>query len=159
MLYLVQALTADELPESPRLWLITQGTQVVQGSNSPVSFTQAPVWGFGRCINHEFSELACTRIDLPVAPQRGEFGLVAEELLNNSREFDVALRDGRRYVARLKRCHGPGRARAILPVRAEAIGNGVAATAEVDEAGVQFHSGATYLITGGLGAIGLTVAA
>ena len=138
VLYLVQALTADEPAESPRLWLITQGTQVVQGSNSPVSFTQAPVWGFGRCINHEYPELACTRIDLPVAPQRGEFGLVADELLNNTGEFDVALRDGRRYVARLQR---------------------VATTAELGEAGVQFHSEATYLITGGLGAIGLTVAA
>ena len=159
VLYLVQALCADEQAQPPRLWLITQGAQVVPGSNSPVSFAQAPVWGLGRCINQEYPELACTRIDLPVAPQRGELRLVAKELLNNSREFDVALRDGRRYIARLQRCHGAGHNRATLPVRAEEAGDGVAATAEFDEENVHFHSEATYLITGGLGAIGLTIAA
>jgi acyl transferase domain-containing protein/acyl carrier protein len=162
VLYLVQALTSDQLSKCPRLWLITRGVQVVHGVGSPVSFTQAPVWGLGRCINHEHPELACTRIDLPGAPQRLDIGLVAEELLNDGPDLDVALRDGRRYVARLQHCNGPARRRATLPVRAEAFGDGACASvsvaAAVDEAHIEFESAATYLITGGLGAIGLTVA-
>lgn len=136
VVHLIQALTMSGWAESPRLWLVTRGAQPAGDESTPLSVAQAPVWGLGRSIDHEHPELHATGVDLSAdgGPEelRGLFG----EIWSDNRETDVALRGQRRYVARLE------------PYRASAEQPGEFA----------LHEQATYLVTGGLGAVGGKVA-
>ncbi len=139
VVHLVQALARAGWSVSPRLWLVTRGAQVTETDTEPVSIAQAPVWGMTRTIDHEHPELGCTCVDLSPgsapheAPQEVE--ALFQEVWADSRDGDVALRGGHRYVERLTRYDGP----------------------EPSETPA-FKADATYLVTGGLGAIGLVVA-
>jgi acyl transferase domain-containing protein/D-arabinose 1-dehydrogenase-like Zn-dependent alcohol dehydrogenase/acyl carrier protein len=136
-LHLVQALAQAGWRDAPRLFLVTRGAQAaIDGEET--AMMQASLWGLGRTIALEHPELACTRIDLgrEAAPDAtAEIQTLSRELLANSREDQIAFRGGQRYVARLAR---PG-------VSSQALPDGLAADA-------------TYLITGGLGGVGFTVA-
>ncbi|HXS85984.1 MAG TPA: SDR family NAD(P)-dependent oxidoreductase [Mycobacterium sp.] len=101
VLHLVQALTATSQQHSPRLWLVTQGTQPVAADTDVVSLAQAPLWGMGRSIAHEHPELRCSRVDLPIHPQPDDVAALVEELLADAGDTDVAFRGARRHVARL----------------------------------------------------------
>ncbi|MGH7735956.1 MAG: SDR family oxidoreductase, partial [Gemmatimonadales bacterium] len=105
----------------------------------PVSIAQAPVWGMGRTIGHEHPELRCTRVDLSAGGGPEELRALFHEVWADDRELDVALRDHRRYVARLTRYDE------VEP-------------AETRAGSSAFRADATYLITGGLGALGRVVA-
>jgi acyl transferase domain-containing protein/acyl-CoA synthetase (AMP-forming)/AMP-acid ligase II/acyl carrier protein len=144
-LHLVQALAQADWSAPPRLWLATRGAQVTEPSENeaePVSIAQAPVWGMGRTIDHEHPELHCTCVDLSAGggPEElpEELEALSRELWADDREGEVALRDSRRYVARLTRYDEaePAETPAFKAFKAEA----------------------TYLITGGLGALGRVVA-
>jgi phthiocerol/phenolphthiocerol synthesis type-I polyketide synthase C len=97
VLHIVQALTASR--QSPRLWLVTEGSQPVDGD--VVSVAQAPLWGMGRSIDHEHPELRCSRVDLPANGQPADVAALVEELLADTSDTDVAFRGGLRYVAGL----------------------------------------------------------
>jgi acyl transferase domain-containing protein/acyl-CoA synthetase (AMP-forming)/AMP-acid ligase II/acyl carrier protein len=135
VLHLVQALARAGWSDPPRLWLVTRGAQVTDTDAEPVSIAQAPVWGMGRTIGHEHPELRCTCVDLSAGGGPEELRALLQEVWADNREVDVALRGSRRYVARLTRCEE------VEPADTPAC------TAE-----------ATYLITGGLGALGCAVA-
>ena len=144
-LHLVQALAQADWSAPPRLWLVTRGAQVTETSETeaePVSIAQAPVWGMGRTIDHEHPELHCTCVDLSAGggPEEvpEELEALSRELWADDREGEVALRGSRRYVARLTRYDEaePAETPAFKAFKAEA----------------------TYLITGGLGALGRVVA-
>ncbi len=139
-LCLVQALAAlpaDHAP--PRLCLATRGTQPVAGSEIyPVG---AMLWGMGKVIALEHPEWRCIRIDLdPSDTDEVSARAVCSELLSSPAgpaeplEDQLAFRQGIRHTARLTR-YAP-RDRKPLPVRPDR----------------------TYLITGGLGGLGLLTA-
>ena len=107
-LHLVQAVTLAGWPDAPRLWLVTRGAQAVGTELGPVSIAQAPLWGMGRSIDHEHPELRCTRVDLSAGEDQDEIQALFRELCAESPEADVALRGGRRYVARIERYQGAG---------------------------------------------------
>ncbi|MGH3958724.1 SDR family NAD(P)-dependent oxidoreductase [Mycobacterium sp.] len=138
VLHLVQALALAGWPDPPRLWLVTRGAQVTGTPDTdaePVSIAQAPVWGMGRTVDHEQPELRCTRVDLSTGGGPEELRALFEEVWADDRAVDVALRGSRRYVARLARYDE------VEPVQTPV-----------------FTADATYLITGGLGAVGRVVA-
>jgi acyl transferase domain-containing protein/acyl-CoA synthetase (AMP-forming)/AMP-acid ligase II/acyl carrier protein len=138
VLHLVQALGRAGWPDPPRLWLVTRGAQVTDTPDNqaqPVSIAQAPVWGMGRTVDHEYPELRCTRVDLSTGGGPEELRALFEEVWADNRAVDVVLRGSRRYVARLTRYD------AVEPAERPA-----------------FTADATYLITGGLGAVGRVVA-
>ncbi|WP_102418906.1 type I polyketide synthase [Mycobacterium sp. 4858] len=142
VLHLVQAISLAGWPASPRLWLVTRGAQMTASSVAeagPVAIAQAPVWGMARTIDHEDPELRCTCVDLSFGGGQEEASLETQALFQevwaDDREVEVALRGSRRYVARLARYD----------------------QAEPTEA-CAFKADASYLITGGLGALGLVVA-
>jgi acyl transferase domain-containing protein/acyl-CoA synthetase (AMP-forming)/AMP-acid ligase II/acyl carrier protein len=140
-LHLVQALALAGWSDPPRLWLVTRGAQVTETSETaaePVSIAQAPVWGMGRTIDHEHPELHCTLVDLSAGGGPEELEALFREVWLDDREHEVALRGRRRYVARLTSCDE-------------------AQSAETP-ALKTFKADATYLVTGGLGALGLVVA-
>jgi acyl transferase domain-containing protein len=136
VLHMIHALTRDatEVP-AVRLWLLTRGVHDVAGFAAPVAVEHAPLWGLGRVAAHEHPELRTTLVDLDPAAGPEAARWLAAELRADDPETQVAVRGGRRHVARLVRRTVPRAAPADL-VRGDA----------------------TYLVTGGTGALGLLVA-
>jgi acyl transferase domain-containing protein/acyl-CoA synthetase (AMP-forming)/AMP-acid ligase II/acyl carrier protein len=132
LLHLVQALTANGT--SPRVWAVTRGGQAVADSDA-VHVAQAPVWGLGRVLAHEHPELQITLVDLDPSPASGDLADLVTALAVDSDENQLALRGGKLHAARL--------------TAAPEIGHSHAPELRAD---------ATYLITGGLGGLGLQVA-
>jgi acyl transferase domain-containing protein/acyl-CoA synthetase (AMP-forming)/AMP-acid ligase II/aryl carrier-like protein len=100
-LYLTQALINAELPQPPRLWLVTRGAQIIESNDRPLSaLGQSPLWGLGRTIALEHPELHCTQIDLD--PNLTNVPELVDEILNNDEyENQIAFHQGDRFVARL----------------------------------------------------------
>ena len=88
------------------------------------------MWGFGATLAHEMPELRPTLVDLDLQSDAGLF----EEVVSAAGEDRIALRGARRLLPRLVR-HRPNRAEPI--------------TLRADR---------SYLLTGGLGGLGLVVA-
>jgi acyl transferase domain-containing protein/acyl carrier protein len=129
LLHLVQAL--GRARASAPLWVVTQMSQAVAASEI-VQPAQAPLWGLARTVRLERLEFRCTAVDLDARADNVDH-LVAEMLCPG--EAQVAYRNGTRYVARLVRVEDePG---PPVPM--------------IRETGC-------YLITGGLGVLGIQIA-
>ncbi len=136
LLYLVQIL-ARRMAGIPRLWLVTRGAQQVK-PDEPLAIEQAPIWGLGKVISFELPEFKCVRIDLDPQHQDAEtIPLLVKELSTDGREDQIAYRDGVRFVHRL------------LPFTLNTLWNTPA---------MIFKPDSTYLITGGLGGLGIKTA-
>jgi len=132
VLALVQALIRRNW--EGRLWLVTRGVQRVLESDA-IEPAQSPVWGMGKVIGMEQPRLWGGLLDLPPAADAASIaGALITACTAADAEDQVALRDGHRWVARLVRDERP----ALAPLKVEEDG--------------------AYLITGGLGAIGLQAA-
>jgi acyl transferase domain-containing protein/NAD(P)-dependent dehydrogenase (short-subunit alcohol dehydrogenase family) len=105
VVHLVQALTTTGWRDMPRLSLITRGAQSIAQDDVPCAPEQATLWGLGRTIAMEHSELACTCIDLD--SNSTNVAATAEalcaEIQSADREDQIVLRSGTRYVPRLTR--------------------------------------------------------
>jgi acyl transferase domain-containing protein/acyl carrier protein len=103
-LHLVQALGHAGL--TPRLWLVTRGGQAVNAVES-VHVSQAPLWGLGRTLALERHELHGVCVDLdPEGDVEADAAALMVELCAPDGEDQIALRAGRRQVARLVRYRG-----------------------------------------------------
>lgn len=145
---LMQALSAEQT-WAPKVWLVTSGGQSVGAQDDRCNVGQAPLWGLGRVIGHqEFAALWGGLCDLDPSGSAAEQGrlLVGEiagglgnvggsEIAESAAEDQVALRGSERYVARLVESDG---LTPPFPARMRDSGS--------------------YLVTGGLGALGLLVA-
>ncbi len=165
VLLLTQALGKINMASKPRLWLITRGAQpasllipplrgargVSLGTeespelkkSAPIDNTplkggiapvQAPLWGFGRVLALEHPELWGGMLDLDLHSNETEAAQIYIELHDSEGEDQIALRHDQRYVARLVHSNG------------------------IEAKPITIHSDASYLITGGLGSLGLRVA-
>ena len=135
-LHTVQAIVGMGYRDAPRLWLVTRGAQAV--GDGPVAVEQAPLLGLARVIAMEHPELRCARVDLDPRRPAGEAELLAAELGGDEVEHEVAWRGAVRQVARLVRRAPIGRVDGVRRWGPRATGS--------------------YLITGGLGGLGLGVA-
>src|ERR1019366_5995078 len=70
IIYLVQTLLEVGWQKQPKLWLVTQGAQAVNGNANQITLAQAPLWGLGRVIDLEYPELLGSLIDLDPAITR-----------------------------------------------------------------------------------------
>jgi acyl transferase domain-containing protein/acyl carrier protein len=135
VLHLVQALNSVKVSQLPRLWLISQNAQPVEYQLNSLAVAQAPLWGLGRVIATEHPELWGGLLDLtPDNPEEAAANCL-EELLQSDGETEVAFRQGKRYVPRL-----------VHSKKATTIKT------------LNLRSDGTYLITGGLGGLGLKIA-
>ncbi|MCZ4351948.1 SDR family NAD(P)-dependent oxidoreductase [Roseovarius aestuarii] len=114
------------------VWIVTRAGQSVL-SGEAADPDQAALWGLGRVALLEHPEIGGGLLDLP--PNAVEGADLVQALYANDGEDQIALRGGRRFGPRLARW----RARDPLP-RPE------------------ISADATYLITGGLGGIGVQLA-
>ena len=136
-LSLVQALVKAEFSSPPRLWLVTQGAQPVPETAAIIpGVVQSSVWGLAKVISLEHPELNCVRIDLdPQETLEHQAWELFSEIWSEDHEDQVALRGKTRYVPRL-----------------------VSNRQAQPEVSLSFRDDGSYLITGGLGGIGLLVA-
>jgi myxalamid-type polyketide synthase MxaC len=137
LLHLVQALTKAGPEARLRTWVVTRGAQAVEGFARSISLAQTPLWGLGRAIDLERPEIWGGMIDLDPGddPSLSADRLI-EEITRPDGEDQIALRGERRLAARLERTRS-------RDIKADAP--------KLDAQG-------TYLITGGLGRLGLKVA-
>lgn len=127
---LSQAVALMDHNTRPTLWVVTYGTQPLEGDvTDPAA---GALWGLGRVLALEYPDWWGGLIDLD--PNMPDVQPVLQELFASDGEDQVAYRAGQRYVARVV----PAR-----PTRPETI---------------QFNPDASYLITGGLGGLGLNIA-
>ena len=166
VLHLVQALAESDRAKRPRIWLVTRGAQVVApaaagssasstaenvdgaGSSgfegsfdddpSTVALEQAPLWGLGRVLATEHPELWGGLIDLGAWAGPAEAALLLRAIEAADGEDQVALRSGRRFGLRLEKDGGDRNSQTLAPPA--------------------FRADGSYLITGGLGGLGLAVA-
>ncbi len=102
-LALVQALAHAAWRDAPRLWLVTREAQAVAPDDRCAGVAQAPLWGLGSVIVHEFPALRCTRLDLDLHGGADPLAGLCAELLADSADDQIALRPAGRFVARLTR--------------------------------------------------------
>ncbi|WP_205370060.1 type I polyketide synthase [Thermoleptolyngbya sp. PKUAC-SCTB121] len=100
VLHLVQALNAVQKSPTPRLWIVTAGTQAIAPSDPPTHVPAAALWGLGRSLRQEQPDLRCTCIDLDVVDPDPAKTLLAA-LHQTDAEDQIAYRQGTRYGARL----------------------------------------------------------
>lgn len=145
-LQLIQALSSASADNLSGLWLATCHAQQVASEASPHGLLQSQLWGLQRTLTLEHPELACRIIDLDTGHKVQQVEQLLQECarqpLNiNKRELQIAYRDGQRYLARL------------------------VAQQDIQQPRPQTNTGsviaidpdANYLITGGLGGLGLEV--
>lgn len=133
VLDLVKTLAGREPARSTRIWIVTRGAQRTGREAEPLAPSHAPLWGLGRVLALEHPALWGGLIDLG-EPSEDDATRLLAEIYGRDDEDQIALRDGRRYVARLVRALSPK----TEPIR--------------------LRSDASYLVTGGLGGLGLLVA-
>lgn len=146
--HFLQSLLSDdsEVFSSSRLWLVTEGAQAITTKPVDMAPNQSTLWGLGRAIATEHPEHWGGLVDL----EPGEIsdsharslvtliqGQTKTNQLRKQREDQIVIREGQPYVARFQALSQKLTLLAPSP---------------------QFSSEGTYIITGGLGGLGLQVA-
>ncbi|OJJ26222.1 hypothetical protein BI308_07420 [Roseofilum reptotaenium AO1-A] len=132
VLHLVQAMEKHWNSSSPQLWLMTQGSQSILPSEE-VAIAQTPLWGLGKVLSLEHPQLWGGLIDLDRQSSTSEAEILLQVLEEEAEEDQLAIRNGEIYVARLER--------QLL----------------AESKPVSLSEEGSYLITGGTGALGLSV--
>jgi acyl transferase domain-containing protein/acyl-CoA synthetase (AMP-forming)/AMP-acid ligase II/acyl carrier protein/GNAT superfamily N-acetyltransferase len=132
---LAQILARLNLAKVPRLWFVTSGSQPVGEKLQAAGLPQSGLWGFGGVVVNEHPRLRCTRVDLSQTPTAPEIAGLYAELHSDDAENQIALRGQNRYVLRFSHSN----LSAQPPTQPEVL----------------FSPNVTYLVTGGLGGLGL----
>lgn len=112
LINLLQGFT--DLLEDAALTLITQSSQYVDADDHVIPL-QAPLWGLGRVIANEYSDLTCKLVD--IAGHKADiFGAatakaILAEINHQDRDGEVILRGSRRLASRLRAVTPPASAK------------------------------------------------
>ena len=133
--HMVQA-AAKACASRPTVWVVTRRAVAADAPSfsESLAIAQAPVWGLGRTAALEYPELWGGLIDVSHEDAPAAAEVLAQELMSEGGEDQIAITESGRYVARLVRR------------RSRPIGS------------VTLAGEATYLVTGGVGALGLSAA-
>ncbi|MDJ0754430.1 MAG: type I polyketide synthase [Ardenticatenaceae bacterium] len=134
LLKIVGELSQSAQEPAPRLAVVTMEGRHVRGDEGISTVVQAPLWGMSRVAGLEHPEWGVMSIDL-AQDEESAWGAQVRSALSEAmvREGEVAYRSGERYLPRLQPANPAG-------------------------AWVSIRSDGSYLISGGLGALGLRVA-
>ncbi|NVI97743.1 type I polyketide synthase [Myxococcus sp. AM009] len=127
LLALIQRLMSGAVPALPRLVLLTRGAQRCEGPVAQAA--QAPLWGLMRVLRSELHEASTRVIDLDPASAGTDGDTLVKALGVN--EPEVVIRGGRLFAGRLRR-----------------------ATLQDHARPPAVREDRSYLLTGGLGALG-----
>ncbi|MCP4653959.1 MAG: SDR family NAD(P)-dependent oxidoreductase, partial [bacterium] len=135
LLHLARALSREDVTSPLRLEVVTNHLHAVLG-DEPIEPAKATLAAPCKVLPQECPRLTCRTIDVDPHAEDPGGRLLAELLAASAAELEVAWRRGRRFV------------RSFEPVRLESP----------DEASTALRQGGVYLITGGLGGVGLELA-
>ncbi len=144
LLYLAQALGRRNVTDQLRLWVVSTNLQEVTGEEL-LCPEKATLLGPCQVISQECPNIACHSLDLIIPDSRRPTGLIDEILIdrlitefsaNISADRTIAYRGNHRWVLNYELAPADGFSRGLSRLR----------------------QGGVYLITGGLGKIGLTIA-
>ncbi|MEH1895040.1 MAG: SDR family NAD(P)-dependent oxidoreductase [Nostoc sp.] len=136
LLFLVQALAKVQGDRnSVQLLFISSHIQSIS-SDDPIAYEKSAVLGLLKTIPQELPSFNCRHIDLPFAEVETNGAYILQEMQISSKEREVAYRNKQRFVPRLEK---------VELVREP-------------KSSITFKQGGTYLITGGLGGIGIEIA-
>jgi phthiocerol/phenolphthiocerol synthesis type-I polyketide synthase C len=132
----LQEMVRTEQFSETRLWLVTRDVLAVPKGEGKPAVAQSPLWGLGRTIAQEHPSIWGGLIDLETIASAAESAALLWGVLQNPEgENQIALRKNARYVGRLIRKAKPG----------------------ASSSAPRWRPDASYLITGGLGELGLLV--
>ncbi len=114
------------------LFVITSGTQFIS-ENDTLVYEKFGITGFLKCVSLELSWLHCHYIDLEIDAVENNIQWILKEMRNPKRDVEVAYRNGNRWVPFLQPIEIEGAADREFPLK----------------------QGGIYLVTGGLGGIGV----
>jgi acyl transferase domain-containing protein/acyl carrier protein len=127
----IEALAAFAQDGKGRAYLVTCGAQAVKGEQALSARWQAPLWGVGRVFALEHSGRWGGLVDLsPTDDADAQAETLAAALYARDGEDQVAIRQGRRFAARITRAEPPPPPKPVV------------------------RKGVTYLVTGGFGGVG-----
>ncbi len=86
----------------PPIWLVTAGAQPVNAEDPLANVVQSGLWGLGRVLATEFPGTRCHLADLSAACDPLEIALLADCLVNNDPEDEVAFRGGTCFAGRVE---------------------------------------------------------
>lgn len=122
---------------NPAFWIVTRGANSVGTVRNVPGIAQSPLWGLGRVIAEELPQLWGGLIDVdPDYSHTATADVLWAELQSPDSERQISYREDRRFAARL------------VPRRSH---SGVTHP-------LRFKADASYLVTGGLGDLGLQLA-
>lgn len=133
---LVQQLKTMEQVIDTSLWLVTGGVQSIVEFNTDRGLLQSPLWGLGQSLLLEQGDLLRSIIDINKQDPSQSAKNIYSEICLDSEETQIAYNQGQRYVARI--------------IKATKIAESTTKTLVINDQ-------AYYLITGGLGVLGLEI--
>ncbi len=128
---LAQGLEALSGQAQARCWFVTRGALSIDSGQESVNVSQAPVWGAAKVFSVELPQYWGGLVDLDCEASENQVKILLAELVDAKGEDQLAFRNGARYAARLARTSRP------------------------EAAALSIHADASYLITGGLGGLGI----
>lgn len=136
LLFLVQALAKIQgFDYSVQLLFISSHIHSIS-STDPIAYEKSTVLGFLKTIPQELPKLNCRHIDLPFTQVEINGAYILQELQTSSKEPEVAYRNGQRLVPRLEKVDWASEPKSSIFLKPQG----------------------TYLISGGLGGIGIQIA-
>jgi len=136
LLFLVQQLERFQGSDTPvRLQVIASYSQATSTKEN-IACERSPIIGVVKTIPQELTWLDCRHLDLPVQESEVNAAHILQELQVIQKEQEVVYRNGQRLVSQLEK----------VDLRQE------------EKQEVPFKEGGMYLITGGLGGIGVGIA-
>ena len=136
VLNLIQSLI-NHVTITPSLFLVTKGSQTFNKKTELSELLQSSLWGMGRVISIEHPEFKCKMIDLDTTDS-SVYEELLDEIKSESDEDQVVFKDEQRYVLRLKKNEIKKDDKILTNLKLKSSG--------------------CYLITGGIGGIGLFIA-
>jgi acyl-CoA synthetase (AMP-forming)/AMP-acid ligase II/NAD(P)-dependent dehydrogenase (short-subunit alcohol dehydrogenase family)/acyl carrier protein len=135
LLFLVQALVQIDNQSPIKLQVVSSHTQAVL-DNDAIAYEKGTISGLLKAIPQENPLIESKHIDLTTIEHSTNKNSVLAELNNNDNDREIAYRQGKRWIRYLQRINFSEQKKQELP----------------------FKHGGTYLLTGGLGGIGVEIA-
>ncbi|NET47044.1 non-ribosomal peptide synthetase, partial [Okeania sp. SIO2B3] len=135
LLFLLQTFGSQSKDNPVRLLYVASQSQSLNPKEA-IAYQKATVPGLLKTIPQENPHWHCRHLDVPQESLEVNSVLILEELTIDAKDSEVAYRDGERWVSGLEKIDLPSLSKQPLPFKAEG----------------------TYLISGGLGGVGVEIA-
>lgn len=135
LLFIVQTFAHQSEDYPLRLFYVASHSQSLN-PQEPIAYQKATVPGLLKTIPQEIPNWRCRHLDLPLESLEVNSTRILEELTIDTKDSEVAYRNRERWVLTLEKLNLPSLPKQSLP----------------------FRTGGTYLISGGLGGIGVEIA-